>query len=135
MGVKALCRLQLDFSTFNELCGCHPQQRDPEISFQRATHCLSSSLRCLGISMEPSWPTAHLNTTQSQYRKTCLVVRGPVRAPSPPLLGILFRISSCILGIFPQHRVSIPSLNVPPHMPSLNRASISVCYRNSCNTD
>ena len=71
--MKILCTDQLDFSMFNELCGCYSQQWELTVSLQRTSSSHGNSLGSLQISMGPLWLIIQLDVTQSHYWKFCLV--------------------------------------------------------------
>lgn len=122
VGVKALCRFQLDFSTFSEFCGCFPQPWSPTVSLWRETFCLSNRLGCLGISTRPPWSTTQPNSTQFHNWKPCLVTsHGQLRLYSP-LLGALTRFTFIDSRKFPLHWVSThPSAQpIPVCLPTLS---------------
>ena len=66
---------QFNFSIFIEFCRCCYQQWVPNVSWQRASFCLSNSLDCWGISIGLTWPTTQLNAMQFRHWKPCLATR------------------------------------------------------------
>ena len=67
MRAKTLCRHQLEFSVFNELCRCCLQQWGLAVSTQRAASSFGNSLCCLCIPVGPLSPSASFAVTQFWY--------------------------------------------------------------------
>jgi len=73
VGVKTLCRHQLDLYIFHELCRCCLQRRSLTLSLWIAPHNFGNSLGCFGLILGTLWPTTQLNVAQSCYWKLYLV--------------------------------------------------------------
>lgn len=121
MGVKALCRQQLDLSIFTELCDSLLQQWILGVSLWKATYCLGNSLNRLEISMEPLWPTTQLNKKQSAYQKLCLVTRDGKLVPH-----LLHHLGTSLGSIYTFQEVSIAlDFHTTPQIP-LNSSCFSL---------
>lgn len=72
---KLLCMSQLEFSMYNELCVCCPQQWEFVISLWRASYSLGNNFGCLVVFMGSLWSTTQLDIKHSWHWKIHLVTR------------------------------------------------------------
>lgn len=122
---RAPCRYNLDSSMFNKLYGCYGIQWGPQVSWQRASLCLSNSLDCLGISIvvlsqQLNWIQLIPSTSLPGYKR-CLV-----GLPYTPLLWVLIRITFRDSNKFSLHLVSILLSQSPQFQASLPKMSPSI---------
>lgn len=100
------------------------------VDLWRATHCLSYSLGCLGISTGPTWPTIQLNATLSHHWKPCLArKRWPVETLYTLLLRVFIGITFIHFRSF--HYTRFPQPKAPQfHLSLLEISSLPHTFTN-----